>query len=565
MKTKWKLLVSFIKSKRYIVALTFFSGLFYNIFTLLIPISLGRFYEFNFGFSSYRLKLLGEMLFINTLNFNSFLVFFVSLVFIRFVFEFINKYLIAILGEGFAKELREQLFEHQLQVHTSIYNEKGIGKYLLRYSGDLKSIQNYISRGLFRFSQDVFLILFLLMVIAYIDVYLGAIVAGSIIISNIILYYINTILYTISVSRRNQRSGLLTFVNTRLCAIMSIKMLNKYSIEQKRYVKRSKKLFAIGKKYQLTVGFIQSIIPALTYIMLALLMWYIYYIKTTQENAFNQSAVLVLILLIISFLPILRRTLRVSIVWKLGNISFEKLLAIFSLETENKIPLKRINLSNKDIRLNKVSFKYNSSGKIVFRNLNIHLFSKKMSIIIGVSGSGKDTLLNLLLKVYQPTQGRIMYGKITQNELSEKAIRRNISIVSDEFPLYGKTVYEAIVFSRNEERKKKAIQLLSELQQYEDPKNRIELNDHIGDLGALLTSGQKRILLYCRALLNHKPWLIIDKPFSNLNPKTAQYLKNKLNTMKNNKGLIIFDNSLPKGLNADYTYSIKNSTINLIY
>lgn len=329
MRTKWQLIAEFIKSNKSLVIIAFASGLCYNIILLLIPISLGRFYEFNFGFSSKRLKLLESMPFINTESFNSFLLFFIGLVLIRFVFEFVNRYVISIIGERFAKSLREQLFEHQLHIDTPIYDQKGIGKYLLRYSGDLKSIQNYITNGLFKFTQDLILIIILVVTISYINFYFGLIVAISIGISILMLFFINNILYNISVSRRNQRSAMLTFVNTRLRAIQSIKAFNKYTPEKNKYIKRSENIYIIGKKYQQTISAIQSIIPAITYLMLALLMWYVYYLKTNEGAIFNGSSLLILILLIISFLPILRRTLRVSITWKLGNISFEKLLNIF--------------------------------------------------------------------------------------------------------------------------------------------------------------------------------------------------------------------------------------------
>ena len=560
MKTKWQLIVSFIVQNKLLVVVAFLSGLCYNVFTLLVPISLGRFYEFNFGFSSHRLKLLSDMPFINTRDFTTFLLFFIGLIFLRFVFEYINKYYVAIIGEKFAKTLREDLFKHQLQISNSVYDEKGIGKYLLRYSGDLKSIQNYVTRGLFRFSQDLILIVFLLITIAYIDIKLGAIAAISIGFSIFILFFINNILYTISVNRRNQRSGMLTFVNTRLRAILSIKAFNKYTPEEKRYIKRSEKLYAVGKKYQKVVGLIQSIIPFLTYLMIGLLMWYVYYLKTNHDASFNASALLILILLIISFLPILRRTLRVSIIWKLGNISFEKLLRIFSLESENSLPFTNINLSQKTIEFKDISFQYGSGNSFVFENANITLLPNKITLILGDSGTGKNTLINLLLKIYSPTNGSITFGKYNYKNLSEKTIRKNISVISDVFPLYGKTVYEAIVYSRKKEKEEKAYTLLKSLQQFENDDNKLYLYDNIGDLGGNLTRGQKKILMYCRAILANKPWIILDKPFKDLNPKTIKYIKELLNDLRKNKSLIIIDNTFPEGLNIDYFYAINNKT-----
>ena len=561
MKTKWQLIFSFVKSNKLLVSIAFTSGFFYNILTLLIPVSLGRFYEFNFDFSSRRLQLLEAIPFIRTESFINFLIFFLILVTIRFVFEYINKYVIAIIGEGFAKDLREELFKHQLQINTSIYDKKGIGKYLLRYSGDLKSIQNYVTKGLLRFSQDFFLITILLITIAYIDNILGFIVAISIGVSILLLFFINNLLYTISVDRRNQRSAMLTFVNTRLRSILSIKVFNKYSPEEKRYIKRSDKLFAVGKRYQRVISLIQSFIPMVTYLMLALLMWYVYYQKTSADSTFDGTLLLILILLIISFLPILRRTLRVSIIWKLGNISFEKLLNIFSLEAENNIPFENIDLADKELKLKNISFFYPISNNLIFDNVNITIYPKKTTLILGESGTGKNTLINLFLKIYNPTNGNIHFGDYNYEDLAEKTIRKNIAVISNAYPLYGRTVYEAIVYNRKKEKETKVIKLLKDLQQFEDENNILGLNDPIGDMGSQLTNGQKKILMYCRALLTNKPYLIINQPFRGLNHKTIDHLKNILNSLNNNKTLIILDVDVIDGLKTDQSYVIQNKLI----
>ena len=561
MKTKWQLIYRFIRSNRLIVSFAFISGLCYNILTLLIPISLGRFYEFNFDFSSQRLQLLKSVPFINTENFTVFLIFFLGLVFVRFILEYLNKYVISIIGESFTKDLREQLFKHQLNISAYIYDQKGIGKYLLRYSGDLKSIQNYVTRGLFRFTQDLFLIVILLITIAYIDLILGIIVAISIAVAIVLLFVINKFLYRISVDRRNQRSAMLTFVNTRLRSIMTIKAFNKYKPEQKRYVKRSEKLYHVGKQYQRVVSLIQAVIPMLTYTMLAALMWYVYFLKTNRGDVFDGTSFLILILLIISFLPILRRTLRVSIIWKLGNISFEKLLRIFSLDSENKLLFESIDLSSRIIIFKNVLYRYPNSESIVFENLNIELYPKKTSVIIGGSGTGKNTFIKLLLKIYKPTKGNIYFGDYNFNELAEKTIRKNISVVSKSFPLFGRTVYEAIVYSRKKEKEVKVSKLLKDLQQFEEEDNKLKLHDSIGDLGSILTSGQKKILMYCRAFLTSKPLLIIDQPFRDLNAKTIEHIKNKINSLKGKKTLIILDTKIPKSLNVDNVYVITNNKL----
>ncbi len=559
MNRKWNIIKTFIKTDKHglLIILALATGLCYNILTILIPISIGKFYELSFGFSSHRLAAFKFIPFMDAPDFEAFIFFFFSLVLLRLLFEYMNRYSISLVGERFSKILREQLFENQLQITMEVYNSKGIGKYLLRYSGDLKSIQNYIKNGLIRFSQDVVLLIIVMIAIGYFDLFLACIVGGCICISSVLLWLINKELYKASLDRRNTRSGMLSFVNTRLRGILALKAFNKYQPEEKRYRKRSDKLYLIGKRYSRIVALLQALIPAITYTMLGGIMWYVFHSsnnpdKTTLEG----SSLLVLILLIISILPVLRRTLRVSIVWKLGNISFAKLIDIFDLPKENRLPFEHVKLYDGDITIQNVSFSYPNTSKPIFENLNLVFKAQTTTLLRGTSGSGKSTLVRLLLKFFSPSKGTILYGGLGSCSLSEKTIRKHVTVVSKDFPLYGKNVYEAICYNRKEEKKLEATLLLEKLQQHEDKKTNLHLETPIGDLGCNLTSGQQKILMYCRALLTKKSILIIEEPLQELNVKTQELILGLLNSFHEQKTLILINEECIEGAKIDQIHRL---------
>ncbi|MEM8508824.1 MAG: ABC transporter ATP-binding protein [Bacteroidota bacterium] len=553
--TKWGLIGDFIHSHRMWLAITLLTGFAYNVITILIPISIGKFYEFAFGFSSHRLKAFGCIPYMDATDPTGFFILFFSLVGLRFVFEYANRYGIAWVGERFAKSLRERLFAAQLQITMPVYDTKGIGKYLLRFSGDLKSIQNYVKNGVLRFVQDFALLGIVFLVIAQMDITLAGLLLGFILMSTLILGLLNKVLYRQSLERRNRKSGMLSFINTRLRAVASLKAFNKYSPENKRYRKRSEKLYNIGKKYAGTLALLQAGIPAITYGLLGTIMVYVLS-RPTYENTIGGGSLLVIILLILAVLPVLRRTLRVSIVWKLGNISFEKLICIFEMPKENDLPFEKLSFKDAAIKFENVQFCYDGTEKSVFGKLNLDIQPNTSTLIYGPSGCGKSTLIKLLLKTLSQHKGKLSVDGISYTSLSEKTIRKNIAVISNDYPLYGKDVYEALVYSRNTERKKKAKALLAYLQQHEKPKDQLQLSDRIGDLGCNLNLGQTKLLQYCRALLTNKPILVIEEPFEYLNPKTAQLIADELTTLQNDTTLIIFSQSVEQILNPDKTFSL---------
>lgn len=556
--SKWKLIWSFISAQRLLVSMALLAGIFYNLFTIMIPISIGKFYEFAFGFSSHRLKAFSFIPYMDAADHTAFLLLFFCLVGLRFIFEYGNRYAIALVGEQFAKSFRERLFEAQLQIAMPVYDEKGIGKYLLRFSGDLKSIQNYIKNGVLRFVQDVLLLVIVFAVIAYMNMMLAVIIVGFIGLASLLLWWINKLLYKQSLERRDRRSGMLSFVSTRLRAIASLKIFNKYTPENKRYRKRSEKLYRIGKKYAGTVALMQASIPAITYGLLGSIM--VYVLKSpADENRIGGGSLLVVILLILGILPVLRRTLRVSITWKLGSISLKKLIAIFELPKENELPFESLDMGNRTIYFEDVQYSYAGSTKPVFENINMEIPPKTTTHIYGPTGSGKSTFVKLLLKTIAPQKGNVLVDGVMYNKLSEKTIRKNMAVVSNDYPLYGKDVYEAIVYSRNTERKKRAAKLLAHLQRHEQIKDHLNLHDRIGDLGSNLNSGQQKLLQYCRALLTDKPILIVEEPIEYLSPKTGRLILELLSDSQHNKTIIILTQASEFSITFDKKYSLQSN------
>lgn len=541
--TKWNIINTFFKNNKGLAIMGFCTGFFYNIVTALIPISFGRFYEFNFGFSSHRLKLLKGLPFINAKEFNHFILFFASLICIRFVFEYINRYLIAKIGERFTKSLRENLFAHQLQINQNVYEEKGVGKYLLRYTSDFGSIKNYLTKGVLKFSQDIILILLLISVSVFINPFLGAIIAGCILVSFIFIFFLNKILYNASLKKRNTHSGLVSYISKALSSILTIKAFNKQRPIENRYNQRSTKLYKAGLGYQNIFSFISSIVPMLTYLMIALVMTYIYSIKDKTESV-DQASLLILILVIITFLPIFRRVLKINIVWKLGNISFSKLLNIYALKTESR---RTQNVTFKELPIQFNNVKWSENHRV----LNFTISPNQItSLNVPSSSSLASEIIKLIIKIHKPLGGQISVGEHSYSSLSEKTIRKQIAIISPALPLEGRTVFKAISYNRKAESKVKAQKILDELQQFVPVYDHVSLDDKIGENSSLLSEQQIQLLIWARALLTGKRVLILHHAFLNVNSELKKHLIKKINRLSKRKTILTIGEKKISNLNV---------------
>ena len=553
--SKWQIIKSFLKQNKLTFIFTLISGLLANVFTILIPVSLGKYFDLLFGFHSHRAAFLNRLPFTFWDTVPHYLKFLISLIFLKMIFQYLQRFYTSYLGELFTKGLREDLFYQQLMIKTSVYDQKGTGKYLLRHSGDLKSIQNYLTKGLIRFLIDTALLVISLGFLFSLNEIIFLVVILALATTIGIIYLLNKILFAVSVKRRNTRSALLSFVSRQLRATKTIKAFNKAPTEIRKYKKRSQKLFLRGVAFQKIFHTIFVLNATLLYLILVAVLTTIYWLKE-QGRSFHSAEILGFVLLFITILPIFRRVIRVRTIWELGNISFEKLLRVFHLPIEKKENnLVEYKFKNGNIEVKNLGFNYENS--IIFENLNFKIEGKKVNQIKLGNGQGKSTLTKLFAGLYTPQKGKILLDGQDAKKLTLKSIRKKVTFVSDEFTFLGSSVFEVIAYARNENRKARAQIILDKFQENIPDKSKLQLSDKIIEGGINLSKSQKKMLQYARVALSNKPIIVIDEPIRNLEKNTKQNILNWLYQNKNKKTIIF----LCKSWN-DKTITIQN-TINI--
>jgi ABC-type multidrug transport system fused ATPase/permease subunit len=547
MKAKWPYLISFLKDHKLLVAGTFCASLFSNLLTVLIPISIGKYYNLVFHFESTKSGILDifPASFWDTIP--HFIAFFLTLVLCKIVAAYFEKYWNGILGEKLSFRIRNELFEHQLKMAMHEYDEKGIGKYLLRYSGDLRGVQNYLSKGILQFASDLVLLIISAVFLLMIDFNLFAILILFLMPTLLIVSKVNQRLYVLSERHRAAKSGLISFVNTRLRSILTIRIFNLQHSELKSYQKRSATVRRRGIRYQFLFAFVQSTVPSLLYIMISVILIYVAFQSQRGSANLNAGSLLTALLLMLTIMPVLRRTLRVTVKWKLGNLSMTKLMATFNKPIEKGENQPDFILAEGKIRIEDLVFDYNADNTI-FTGLNLEIPARQMTWIQGGNGSGKTTLLKLLTRIYAPEKGRILIDDQDLTEVNPNSLRQHIAVVSSEIPIFGRTVYEAVSHSAPGSTKKAVQRLLDQIQAHLPLHMRLSADDPIGDLGAILSKGQIKMLAYIRAFTVNSNILLIDAPFAGLDQRTSEIIARQLRKIKHKTTIVLLSKNHPSGL-----------------
>lgn len=325
-----------MKSSHRLVSIIFW-GLVNSIATFLIPVSIGNFFILKFSSEGSKGRLL-EMLGIYFSTLNSFYLFFFSLILIKVLSGFIEKWMSLKEGDRFVKFIRERLFEAQLKTEPVIFSQKPYGNYLLRYSGDLKSVKNYLQKGIL---EGIKSFLFLFMGIS-----LLALLQAQLTSYLLILFVAVFVLFSLLAGyqkrfikeRRDKSSNLLAFVAK--CFSRQHKLKLEGSVEKTlgRFREKSDQVYQSGLKNNRIESLRESLMPGFQYTILGTLLWMSTYIKP----GLSYGDALVYILILIMLMSSMRRILRVPGYLNKGKISLYKIEELIKLESSVLPEIKEI-------------------------------------------------------------------------------------------------------------------------------------------------------------------------------------------------------------------------------
>lgn len=229
------------------------------------------------------------------------------------------------------------------------------------------------------------------------------------------------------------------------------------------------------------------------------------------------------------------------------KVSFDRLDKMFKLPEEEIDNFEKSNEEklNGDIEIKNLTYNYPGYIETVLENINIDIKKGESLGIIGVIGSGKTTLMNLLLKLYDVERGKIFIDGKDINDIPVKTIRDNICYITQDNFLFSATLKENINLFKDEykdediEDSTKQAMIYDEISHMDDG-----INTVIGEKGIDLSGGQKQRVVISRAFLNNSNIIIFDDTFSALDNRTEQHVLNNIKELTKNKTCIIVSNRI---------------------
>jgi subfamily B ATP-binding cassette protein MsbA len=221
-----------------------------------------------------------------------------------------------------------------------------------------------------------------------------------------------------------------------------------------------------------------------------------------------------------------------------------------------------LTIKNSDIAFENVSFKYDENNDVVLNNINLNIKGGKMSALVGHSGSGKSTILNLIPRFYNVKSGDIKIDDQSIYKTKIKSLRKQISLVSQDTTLFDDTIKNNIAYA-NMDATENDIKEAARLSYCEEFINELpnKYETIIGENGIRLSGGEKQRISIARAMLKKTPIILLDEATSSLDSETEEKIQNAINILTKNKTTIVIAHRLSTILNSDKIFVVEKGEI----
>ena len=466
------------------------------------------------------------------------------------------------VGESVKKKLQYDMVNTLISTDTQIIDKKHSGKFISNLTYDVTHITNLLSNAILTLFKDSLTLIGLLTVMFLQNWRLALISIIMIPLASIASKTLGKRISKVT-TEAQEKSGYLTtylvelFKNHKL-----IKIFQKEDFEKNKADKYLKQLKEKNQKIQTVFVRMSPIMETLTGIMIAVLIFYSGKLMAKGElninNFFSFLAAMML-----AYQPV-RALSTLNMILKQGLSAASRILPIIDQENEIKDnqEAKPLRIKNSEITFKDVNFSYEIKESSTLNSVNLEFKGGKMTSLVGHSGSGKSTILNLIPRFYDIQSGVIMIDGQSIYKSTIKSIRKEISMVSQETTLFDDTIKNNIKYAREDADDEEVYKVakLSFCEEFIDKlPNKFETL--IGENGVRLSGGEKQRLSIARAMLKKSSIILLDEATSSLDSETESKIQEALKILTKDKTTIVIAHRLSTILNSNNIYVIDSGNV----
>ena len=467
-----------------------------------------------------------------------------------------------IVGEEIKKLLQFDMISSLIRADTKLIDKKHSGKFISNLTYDVTHITNLLSDAVLALFKDSLTLLGLLIVMFYQNWKLSLISIIMIPLASAAARSLGKRVGKVA-TEAQEKSG---FLNSYLIELFKnhklIKIFQKEDYETNRSFDHLENLKNKIAKIRTVYVRVSPIMETLTGVMIAILIFYSGKLIISNEidinNFFSFLAAMML-----AYQPV-RSLAGINMAASQGLSAARRILPIIDQENEiqNTEDAKDLKISKGTIKFKDVVFSYLDENEKVLKDVNIEMTGGKMSALVGLSGSGKSTILNLIPRFYNVNSGDIEIDQQSIYKCKLQSLRKEISLVSQDTTLFDDTIKNNIAYA-NLNATNAEIENASKISHCEEFINELpnKYETIIGENGVRLSGGEKQRLSIARALLKKSSIILLDEATSSLDSETEKKIQYAIDFLTKNKTTIVIAHRLSTILNANNIFVVDNGKI----
>ena len=467
------------------------------------------------------------------------------------------------IGVGFGRVVRNKIFTKVEGFSLTEFDQLGTASLITRTTNDVIQLQNFIINSLRMMARAPIMAVGGIIMAISKDVKLSLILIGVVVVLAIGIWYVSKITIPLFKSIQKKIDKINLVMREFLTGIRVIRAFNRTNREKDRFYKANKELTDTSIKVNKIMATLMPLMTLMFNFTSIFIFWFgskhvdLEVMQVGDLMAFIQYAMQImfsLVMFTMMFIMIPR-----------ASVSAGRINEVLEMESEIlELENPKVTASNMrgHIEFQNVSFCFEGAQEPVIQNVSFKCETGKVVAVIGRTGSGKSTLVNLIMRFYEVTKGRILIDGMDIKEMSQETLREKIGFVPQNATLFTGTVGDNIRFgnqSASDEEVKSAAETAQAMEFIENMKE--GLGAEISQGGTNISGGQKQRLSIARALVRKPEIYIFDDSFSALDFKTEAKLRRTLKTYTKNDTILLVAQRVTTVMDADQIIVLEDGAV----
>ena len=484
-----------------------------------------------------------------------------GILFLEAIFQFFYIYLATWLGQHVIQDMRAKVYQHILKLKMTYFDNTPIGSLVTRAVSDIETISDIFSQGLFVIIGELLKLIVVISMMFYTDWRLALMSMIAIPILLVATAWFKKNIKAAFQDVRKEVSNINTFVQEHIVGMNLVQIFNREDAELKKFQDINKGHLSAHLKSVFYYSVFFPVVEILSALSIGMIIWYGGEAIVSGKDVTLGELVAFILYIHMMFRPIRQLADRFNVL-QMGIVGSERVFKV--LDTEDFITdegsIEKENIDG-EVEYKNVKFAYKNEDWVL-NGLSFKIEKGKNLALVGRTGAGKTSIINILNRFYEIQEGEISIDGVEIRDFKLSNLRKHIAVVQQEVHLFSSSIMENIVLFDENIKEESVIDAAKEIGIH----NFIMslpggYNYIVGERGVTLSTGQRQLISFLRVYLRNPKILILDEATSSIDSHTEQILQNALQKISEGRTTIVIAHRLSTIVNSDKILLLENGKV----